>query len=289
MREDPEDQAANEYTYVIDSESAAEVARLMYQDRLLTQFLGGVFPEHRDLANVNTILDLACGPGGWVLDVAHEHPTMKVTGVDISRIMVEYARAQAHAQGLQNTDFRLMDVTGSLDFPDNTFDLVNARFLIGFMAPDDWPKLLRECLRVTRPGGVIRLTEGEWCTTTSPAAEQLASMLTRALNLAKRSFSPDGRTISITPMLGPFLRQAGCTGVQTMAHAIDFSAGAEAHVSMYQNLMAATKLVEPFLVKMGITSEETFERIYQQSLAEMLADDFSGIWFYLSAWGEKPT
>jgi len=46
----PNDPPQNESTYVIDSESGAEMARLMYQDRLLTKGMGGLFPERADLA-----------------------------------------------------------------------------------------------------------------------------------------------------------------------------------------------------------------------------------------------
>lgn len=54
-----------ENTYVIDAESAAEMARLMRQDQLMTAGMGGIFPEQIDLSGVQRVLDLACGPGGW--------------------------------------------------------------------------------------------------------------------------------------------------------------------------------------------------------------------------------
>src|SRR5579875_18431 len=60
----------NSNTYVIDSEEAAELARLMQQDRILTEALGGLFPEGRLLPEDGCLLDLACGPGGWALEVA---------------------------------------------------------------------------------------------------------------------------------------------------------------------------------------------------------------------------
>src|SRR2546422_10982723 len=37
-----------ENSYVIDAEDAAEMARLLEQDRLLTQGMGGIFPENTD-------------------------------------------------------------------------------------------------------------------------------------------------------------------------------------------------------------------------------------------------
>src|SRR5712691_5576152 len=70
----PTDQPQSESTYFIDAESAAEMARLMIQDRLLTKGMGGLFPERADLSNLHRILDIGCGPGAWALDVADAYP-----------------------------------------------------------------------------------------------------------------------------------------------------------------------------------------------------------------------
>jgi hypothetical protein len=57
--------------YIIDSEQAAELARLMQQDRLLTEAMGGLLPEEGiNLPERGHVLDLACGPDGWALELA---------------------------------------------------------------------------------------------------------------------------------------------------------------------------------------------------------------------------
>ncbi len=68
--------------------------------------------------------------------------------------------------------------------------------------PEAWPHLLQECVRITRPGGSIRLTEAEYSLSNSPAFERIGALCTQALKIAGQSFSPDGRHIGITPMLG---------------------------------------------------------------------------------------
>ena len=87
------DPPPSENTYILDAESGTEMARLMKQDRLLTQGMGGLFPERDDVSSMHAILDIACGPGGWVLDVAYAYPKIEVVGIDISNTMIEYARA----------------------------------------------------------------------------------------------------------------------------------------------------------------------------------------------------
>src|SRR5215469_18498160 len=112
------------HTYVLDPESATEMARLMLQDRLLTEGMHGVFPERVDLKNIQAILDVGCGPGGWALDVAHTYPDRRVFGIDISTTMITYAQAQASAQRLSNVTFTVMNALQPLDFETGTFDLV---------------------------------------------------------------------------------------------------------------------------------------------------------------------
>src|SRR5438105_1463399 len=186
--------------YFIDAESPAETARLMHQDRLITKGMDGVLSERSDVSSMHHIVDLACGPGGWVLDVAFDYPGIEVMGVDISETMIRYARAQADVQGLNNASFRVMDITKPLDLPDNFYDLVNARFL-GFLPKAAWPKLVQDCLRITRPGGIIRLTESEWGFTNSPAYEQLYTFFANAMKAAGHRFSPERPFLGITPML----------------------------------------------------------------------------------------
>jgi ubiquinone/menaquinone biosynthesis C-methylase UbiE len=275
--------------YFIDTESGAEMARLIEQDRIMTRAMGGLLPPDLDLSRVDAILDLACGPGGWAQEVAFAHPEIEVTGVDASRKMIGYAQSLTRAQGLENLHFRVMDVTGPLEFPDHAFDFVNARFLGGFMSPQDWPRLIAECLRITRPGGMLRFTEGdELVTTTSPALSTINRLLMRTVYLAGRSLSSDGHNWGITPVLPRFFRKAGYQNIREQAHVLDFSQGAPAYNSQCENLRIALLLAQPFLVKVGATTDEEWQTLYNQAIMEMLDEDFCALGYFLSVWGEKP-
>ena len=282
------DASQNENTYVIDAESAAEMARLLDQDKLITEAMEGLFPEQSDLSNVSDVLDIACGPGGWVHEVAHAYPQMEVTGIDISKTMIEYARAHARVRGLKNTRFRVMNALKPLDFPNESFDLVNARAIFTFMPPATWSELMQGCMRILRSGGIIRFTEVEMGFASTPAFERYCGIFNRALQLAGQSFSPNGLHVGITPMLGRFLRNAGFQHIQKKAHVIDFSSGEEAHTGFYQDLKLGFKLGQPFMVKRGATTQEELDRLYEQALDEMQSDEFCALWFLLTVWGKKP-
>ncbi len=279
----------NENTYIIDPESAAEMGRLMDQDLLLTKAMGGLLPEQVNPSKIHSILDIACGPGGWTLEVAFEHPEIEVMGIDISQAMIEYARMRTRTQRLSNAGFLVMNALTPLEFPDDSFDLVNARFLAGFMPPAAWPKLVRECMRITRPGGAIQLTEfNNLGLSTSPAFEKLNAMGLRAYQVTGRNFSPEEQHNGVLPRLGGMLREAGYQHIQLRAQVLDFSKGAEAYNGVYQDFMTGVKLAQPFMVKIGAGTQEEVEALYQQALEEMKAEDFCALFFFLSVYGEKP-
>jgi SAM-dependent methyltransferase len=61
--------------------------------------MGGVLPEQPDPTIFHRILDIGCGTGDWLIETAKTYPDMSLLiGVDISNKMVEYARAQAVAE-----------------------------------------------------------------------------------------------------------------------------------------------------------------------------------------------
>jgi SAM-dependent methyltransferase len=278
-------------SYVMDAESAAEMGRLMRLDAEVTECMGGLFPQYPDLAGVRRTLDVACGPGAWVNEMAYQYQDMQVTGIDISQIMIRYAQEMARVQRLENAHFQVMDATQPLAFPDGSFDLVNARFLFGFMSKAAWPRTVREFVRVTRPGGIIRLTEiDSLCLSNSQALEKLNHLFARSFFVTGRSFSPyaQAQHIGLTLMLPAFLMEAGCQDIRQQPYAIDFSAGAKAHLSHYENFKVGFKLFQPFLVQAGVTTQEELDQLYEQMLADMLSEHFRGVLYFLCVWGTKP-
>jgi hypothetical protein len=103
-----------------------------------------------------------------------------------------------------------------------------------------------------------------------------------------KSFAPDGKRFGATLMISQFLRDAGLINVQRQVYALEYSYGTEAHESFYQDAMAWCQLLLPFLLRMGVTTQEEFDHIYQQIGVEMQEPEFRGLFFLLSARGEKP-
>lgn len=64
-------------------------------------------------------VDVGCGPGAWVVEVAEEFPSAYVYGVDLSPIQDTFVP--------QNAEFIVADITEGLDFDDGRNDLVQSR------------------------------------------------------------------------------------------------------------------------------------------------------------------
>ncbi len=280
--------SSGENTYIFDPESPQEMARLIEQERFVTKAQGGTFAGLPDLPAGGTVLDLACGPGGWVLNAAFEHPELEVAGVDISHVMINYANARAQTQQISNASFGIMDITRPLDFADASFDLVNARLLIGVLKRDAWSPFLTECTRILRPGGMLRLTEGnDSGESLSPALEHLNTLGIQALWQAGYGFSSTGRTFAMAPALPALLKRAGYHDLHISAHVIEGAADTQGWADFYHDHEVLLAQAKPLLVKLGLITSELFDSLYQQALIEMHDQDFSAIGQLISAWGKK--
>src|SRR5581483_7279932 len=141
--------------FVQDRSKEDEIIRLQVQDRLITMGMGGVLPEQVDPGSLGSVLDIGCGTGGWLIEMARTYPAIaRLVGVDVSCKLLDYAREQAAEQGIgRRVEFCLMDALRMLEFPSASFDLGNQRLGMSYLRTWDWPKLLGECRRVLRAGG----------------------------------------------------------------------------------------------------------------------------------------
>jgi SAM-dependent methyltransferase len=285
-----EEKPATRHSYVIDPENVAEMARLIKQDQLFTRAMGGPLAglTTEQLAHLNQILDIGCGPGGWAMDIAAAYPDKQITGIDISTNMIAYARMLAQEKQYANATFLEMNALEPFDFPDASFDLINARTILGFVKRPDWRPFIQACSRTLRTGGILRLTEADdWSSTTSPALDHIFDLCGRAFRLANYGFSPTGRTFGIAPMLIRFLREAGYQHIKKQAYIIDFSAGTTEHDEWYHNYRVTLQLLKPLITRLGGISEGEYKLLYDQAMEEMEQSDFYGVLFFVTISGEK--
>jgi ubiquinone/menaquinone biosynthesis C-methylase UbiE len=283
----PQKQQYSGTYFVQDRQNEEEILRLADQDRIVTASMGGVLAEQADPSAFRRVLDVACGASGWVIEAAQTYPEMSLVGVDVNRHMIEYARAQATAHHVDGrVEFHVMDALSILDFPDDSFDLVNMRFAVSFLRTWDWPKVLSELLRVVHPGGVVRITDEEVIhQSTSPAAMQFCEMLLCALFQSGHLFAQE--SAGLTAHLAPLLSRHGYQQVQTKAYALQYRAGTPEGQTYAEDGAHVFQTLRPFLQKWGCLSKD-YDAIRDQALEEIRRPDFCATWHLLTAWGNKP-
>jgi ubiquinone/menaquinone biosynthesis C-methylase UbiE len=276
-------------TYVVqDRSNQEELQRLQLQDRLITVALGGVLPEQPDPRRFHRVLDMACGTGGWLIELAKTFPTIsQLVGVDISRRMIDAARAEAEAQQVQDrVEFRIMDALSLFAFSKNLFDLANLRFAVSFLRTWEWPQVLREIQRVTQPGGVIRLTEADLPDgSSSPALLRLFRLLAQAYSQAGKYFRPQAN--GVADELAGLLEQQGLQHVQTRVYRPEIRRGTVEGQLFCEDMRYLFRTNVPFLRKWTRVPDD-YEELYQQMLAEMQQPDFVVTNQTITAWGGKP-
>ncbi len=284
------DTGSNENTYILDAENPVEMARLIDLDRVITKAMGGPLSGVLDLPTDAKLLDIGCGPGGWVLDIAYANSDSEVAGVDISRIMIDYANARASTQELTNASFGVMDITEPLDFSDATFDLVNARLLVGVLKREFWEPFIAECLRILKPGGLLRLTEpiDGLGVTNSVAYDQLNQLAYQLFWKAGYGFSTDGHSMGMSTTLPWMLRKAGYQDVHIQGHVFEFSSDTEGYQDIRKNLEALAAQAKVSVVKLkGQGEAQLLEQLYRQALHDMDSDEFRGVWHLATMFGTK--
>lgn len=272
--------------FVQDRANKEEIRRLQVQDQMITASMGGVLPEQPNPTTFKSVLDAGCGTGGWLIEVARTYPNVaQGVGIDISGKMVEYARSQAQ-EVTNRVEFRVMDALRPLEFPADSFDLVNMRFGLSYLRKWDWPNVLSEFQRVAQPGGVVRLTEsGLTAECNSPALMRLSQMLLQALYQAGQSFAPRGD--GVTGQLEGLLHQFGLQNVQTRSYESEYHAGTAEGQHYYEDMKHAYSTLQPFLCKWTRVPND-YEQIYQQALTEIQQPGFVAKWSLLTAWGTIP-
>lgn len=106
------------------------------------------------LGEGDSVLDVACGTG--ILTLAMAERAGRVTGIDITPAMLQKAEAARSARGLHNATFQEGDAE-RLPFRDGHFSAAVTRLTVHHF-PDP-PRVLREMVRVVRPGGRVAVAD----------------------------------------------------------------------------------------------------------------------------------
>ncbi len=135
-------------------------------DSKITESEVSFFAEKLDLQEGSSLLDLACGQGRHLIEIARRG-NFNLFGLDRSRYLIQRAKTVSRKLGY-NINFKEGDVR-KLPFETDSFDYVT---ILGnsfgyFEASEEDQKILREIFRVLKPGGklLMDVADGEYLRT----------------------------------------------------------------------------------------------------------------------------
>lgn len=270
--------------YTFGVEDGNEMAHLLLQHRYLSECMGGILPL--DLLHVKRVLDANCGAGGWVHELAWNHPSLHAIGVDGRPDYVEKAHELVSLLG--NAEVMRQDIRHLSDeiVPPASFDLVHARFLVSMLSPQEYLAILTSLVRRCRVGSLFVWDELEFPITNSAACQQLYALIQNGLKATGRAFSP-GYALGITPMMRSWIQEAGCKVTLDRVYAIEISSGTKGRDAFAWQMWTLSKQMRSFLLEAGVTTEASYEELCSQVQREILDDSFCGLIYVRTLVGSR--
>ena len=118
-------------------------------------------------------------------------------------------------EGWLNTDIfphenvMFMDATKTYPFPDQSFDLVYSEHMIEHVPYEAGQFMLKECYRVLRPGGLIRIVTPDLATIMALYADDLSPKQREYIAYMSQRFIPEAPEMSQTFVINAFFRMWG--------------------------------------------------------------------------------
>ncbi len=225
-----------------------EEYRLNFQHYALLQAIGSHYVAPIS-ERVRLILDVGTGTGIWPVEMAAVFPQAQVIGVDIDPALFK-------AETPENCYLRGGDVLAGLPFPDALFGYTHQRLMTAALTAENWPRAVRELIRVTRPGGWVELVElDNQMRNAGPAGQQLQELMAA---VGKR-LGFDGEVIR---HLGEMLHQEGLQAVEVQPILIPVGEwGGRAGSMMKRDFLSVIETLKPLYCQHSAIAPDEFDRL----------------------------
>jgi ubiquinone/menaquinone biosynthesis C-methylase UbiE len=229
------------------------------------------------------VLDVASGTGRWAREMARLLPGGWVAGFDLDGQQIDRALDEGAWRGDDllppNCQLVQADALDRFPYADASFDYTHGRFFSAFVPVAQWPRVIGEMVRVTRPSGWVELVDATRFTAQAPAHDYLLQCL-------RRLYEHDGLTLEPGSMLERLLREAGLQHLTRRTVTVQAVVGREGlGTSLVADLVIGLITAGPAYVQAGIASEDKV-----RSAIERARRDETGAAIQIAltgAWGQR--
>lgn len=229
------------------------------------------------LASGARCIDVGCGGGHVAIELARRvGPAGRVVGIDVDAALLEVARTEAAAQGLENVSFRVSAVE---DLAESGFDLACARMLLMHLRdPADVARLL---VATVRPGGIVAVEDlnftGSFTYPSCPAYD-------RRVEWYRETVRRQGGDADVGPRLPALLSSVGLIDIRVRVVQPAFLDGPYKHLR--EMSMVKQKAA---VVAAGVASADEYDAAHAELVA-FTADPTTLVAAprLIQAWGQRP-
>ncbi|KAL1934950.1 hypothetical protein VTP01DRAFT_4090 [Rhizomucor pusillus] len=220
------------------------------------------FVEH-NLPHDANILDIGCGSGSWVMEMATEHPNAHVTGLDMSDMFPTAIRPE-------NVTFQLANILDGLPYEDNTFDFVHMRQLVVALRSNEWLTVIQEIYRVLKPGGLIQLVESDF------TVGNQSQLIEAVITTLHRAMQDRGQDPFIASKLSTLLTEAKFEDVQQETRTLDFGRDTDPVAKeMLWSWKSAMQSLKPFLAHRLLKNPDEYNIALERYIHECKQHNWS--------------
>jgi ubiquinone/menaquinone biosynthesis C-methylase UbiE len=250
-----------------------EINRLDFQHYMLRHTLRGNYAA--PITNPHEILDVGSGTGRWALEMATHFPQSNVLGVDLTP-----PAPDAQAGLPDNLAFIQGDILAGLNFSDRSFDFTHMRLLLFSIPENRWPDVVRDLVRVTRPGGWVEIVETGPQQNAGPAMDQIVEWIRQASLKV-------GVNLMLGPRIGELLAPSGLINVVARGVALPIGAyGGRVGRMAETDVIGVISRARGMVTSMGIAAPATYDAAVAQAKAD-LDRNHSTLPFYIY-YGQRP-
>jgi SAM-dependent methyltransferase len=141
-----------------------------------------------------------------------------------------------------------------LPFPNNHFDFVHQRLLVSAIPADQWPAVLQELVRVTRPGGYIELAEAGNC------YQHIGTHTHTFLQWGQSASTKKGIDLTLMKHLGDMLTSVGLGQIHTQTFRLPVGEWGGKEGNLYaKDMYAAFQGLKNFFCIVGDVGPDNFD------------------------------
>lgn len=253
-----------------------EINRLDFQHYMLRYVLQGNYLAPLDTQDpFLSILDVGCGNGRWLYEMAQQFPSATLFGLDQAPLPATPFTASRYFKFVQH------NVLQPLPFPDGSFTYVHQRLLVLAMPVKFWASEVAELIRVTRKGGWVELVESDgYFSNSGPATRKLNEY--GYLALKQR-----GIEVLQVRNLKLLLESNGLQRIQFQPVSVPVGAwGGRLGQMALSNVQVATEGLKPLLLSSSGLTSAALDGLLQQVYEEFERNNSSMQFFVVC--GQRP-